>query len=360
MSITKLQDKVFEVTNPVEIDFAIEEIRKFLKNNLSWVSHAFHIAHRFYKKTDKGSFYYPETFVKDLNSKNNSYHRLTPDNDYKGMFFFVLGTGRIKEENTTSFITYPVSIIFSVNLELIDKARLNEYLFTQELIASARKTLRDAKHSFEFGYELKSETKDLKEVYKEFVLDEIEQYNRAPLQCFRFDLELTIEEDCLKNSYCENEKFYVQMSNSFHNPFSPSLQTDIRQRTPEEIEIIWLDNENFSTGIGGLNVYICSERFEVGTEIRTTNNNELLSSLFDGYWLANQSGASGNGILNGQLIEYRYNPSRTSPFGINNPIENAPIPLTFWADTIEPVILKMENSIITEIIPLPMTGFSFE
>ena len=165
------------------------------------------------------------------------------------------------------------------------------------------------------------------------------------------------------------EKTYIQMNATLNNPMIPSIQTDIRTKTPEEILSYWLDNENYSMGIGGLNIYLCGteQRFEVGSVIRTTNTNSLLSSLFNGYYLANQTGASGFGELNGNQIRYRYNPLRRSPYNLNNPqidpiteLPNDPIPFGFWADTVEPVIVKMENSIITEVIPLPMTGFTYE
>ena len=195
MSITNLQNKVFEIENPIEIDFAVNEIRKLLAT-LQWVSNPYHIAQRFYKKTEKGGFYYPETFIKKAGGKYE-YHPLTPDNDYKGMFFFVVGKGvNDYRANELNFLTYPVSIIFSANLKLIEDARLEKYLFTQELIRSARRLLTEGMMNFDFDYKILSETRDLREVYKEFVLDDIEQYNRAPLQCFRIDLSVRVQEDC--------------------------------------------------------------------------------------------------------------------------------------------------------------------
>ena len=195
MSITNLQNKVFEIENPIEIDFAVNEIRKLLAT-LQWVSHPYHIAQRFYKKTEKGGFYYPETFIKKAGGKYE-YHPLTPDNDYKGMFFFVVGKGvNDYRANELNFLTYPVSIVFSANLKLIEDARLEKYLFTQELIRSARRLLTDGMMNFDFDYKILSETRDLREVYKEFVLNDIEQYNRAPLQCFRIDLSVRVQEDC--------------------------------------------------------------------------------------------------------------------------------------------------------------------
>lgn len=195
MSITNLQDKVFEIENPVEIDKAVEDIRVLL-SELYWVSHPFHIAQRFYQRTEKQAYYFPQTYLKKEAGKYE-YHTLTPDNDYKGMFFFMVGKGTDDYyPNEFNYITYPVSIIFSANLALIDDVKLEKYLFTQELIKSARRLLTEKMVNFDFDYRVVSETRDLREVYREFVLDDIEQYNRAPLQCFRIELVVRIQEDC--------------------------------------------------------------------------------------------------------------------------------------------------------------------
>lgn len=194
MSITKLQDVVQDIINPVEVDAACEDIRKHLKDALSWVSHPYHVAQRFLVKRDNRTFFYPETYV--LNGASKKYHRLTPDNDYSGMFFFMVGAGR-HDRDDDGLITYNVAIIFSVNLQKIDPERLNnEYLFTQDLMKDVRKALRSGLLNFDFRYKIALETRDLKEVYREFVLDDLEQYNRAPMQCFRFEINLTIAEDC--------------------------------------------------------------------------------------------------------------------------------------------------------------------
>ena len=199
MSITKSQDKPIVIGTPVEIEFAVNEIRKELAK-LSWITHPYFIAQRFLKVTDGKNMVYPETYCKDPNedSKKYPYHRLTPDNDYKGMFFFLVGTGTNDfKDDTTNFITYNVSIIFSVNLELINFQLLKEGLFTQQLVKEARKKLTTTKMNHDFGYNLKTETRDLQEVFRDFQLKDVQSYNRAPMQCFRFDLDVTIEEDCI-------------------------------------------------------------------------------------------------------------------------------------------------------------------
>lgn len=195
MSKTDLQDKPIIVGTPVEIEFAVNEIRKELEV-LSFIDKPYFIAQRFVRKTNGRTFIYPETYATEKAGSRN-YVRLTPDNDYKGMFFFMVGAERNEfVPNQMNYLNYDVGIIFSVNLELINASKLDEGLFTQELIRAVRRLLTDTMINHEFEYTIKSVTRDLKEVYREFVLDEIEQYNRAPLQCFRFDLQIRIQEDC--------------------------------------------------------------------------------------------------------------------------------------------------------------------
>lgn len=198
MALSNLQNKSFDVVAPVEIDKACERLRSLLSTDLSWISHPFHIAQRFYNEEGGRAFYYPETYCKSAQSDNYSYHRLTPDSAYTGMLFFMVGAGKTDfGAREANYVTYPVSIIFSVNLELINKTRLvNEGLFTQSLIKSARRVLTNGMFNFDFEYKVISETRDLKEVYREFSLNKIEQYNRAPMQCFRIDLSVTIQEEC--------------------------------------------------------------------------------------------------------------------------------------------------------------------
>lgn len=197
MSITKNQNKPIVIGNPVEIEYAVNEIRKVLAT-MDWITHPYFIAQRFTraKGTNQRKFSYPETYA-PTNSDKTGYHRLTPDNDYKGMFFFMVGTGNVAfEPHGESFLTYPVSIIFSANLQLINESYLNQGLFTQELIRDARRLLTKTLILHDFDYTIKSETREIRDVYREFVLDDLEQYNRAPMQCFRLELDVTIDEEC--------------------------------------------------------------------------------------------------------------------------------------------------------------------
>lgn len=198
MSIINQQNKPIVIGTPIEIEKACNDIRLSLAD-LSWVSHPYFIAQRFYEDKNGKGYYYPETYCKGENDLKGKYpyHPLTPDSDYTGMFFFMVGTGRTDfNKGEYNFIKYPVSIIFSCNLELIDRDKLESGLFTQELIKSARRIITDSANIYDFRINSLVEDRDLRRVYREFTLNKLEQYNRAPLQCFRFDLEIEIQEEC--------------------------------------------------------------------------------------------------------------------------------------------------------------------
>lgn len=228
--------------------------------------------------------------------------------------------------------------------------------------------------------DIESLEKGLNNVLKGFDTRNIQKHDIQPYHIFSINGTISYYSSCKNQEYkapiktnesyyyCKNGKTHVVMANALFNAFMPSEQTYIRNYTPEEITSFWLDNEKYVNNIGGLNVIICGEnsRFEVGTRV-ITNSNTLLSSIFDGYYLVNQTGASGFGSINGEDIRYRFNPNRSVPFGFNYPVinpetgeTNPPRPFSFWSDTEEPAIVKMEASMITEVIALPMTGFAYE
>lgn len=196
-----IQNKPIVVGTPVEIDDAVNKLRLDL-SNIPWVTHPYFIAQRFYREQNGKKYLYPETYCvePDVKNKRLPYHRLTPDNDYSGMFFAMVGPGRYDSNqfnsNTQGHVDYKVGFIFSVNLRLIDEVKLNQGLFTRELMRDVRRVLKAKVFSYDFSYTLESEHTDLQEVYQEFILEDLEQYNRAPMQCFRFNLDIKVLEDC--------------------------------------------------------------------------------------------------------------------------------------------------------------------
>lgn len=196
MSITNLQDKPIIIGTPVEIEHAVNEIRKVIKD-IPWLERAYLIAERFQQVAKGGKkYWFPATYA-TAKQGNRDYAAMIPDNDFKGRSFFMVGAGKIEHEtHNENRITYPVGLIVSVNLDLIDSAKLDQGLFTRELMKDVRSLLTKTRMNHLFDYNLINETRDLREVFREFSMENIEDYNTAPMQCFRFDLLITINEDC--------------------------------------------------------------------------------------------------------------------------------------------------------------------
>jgi hypothetical protein len=179
----------------VEVGSAIAKIRTAL-TTIPWLDRAYFIAERFQKTINGRQFWFPETYAPSAPGRRD-YARMTPDNDFKARSFFMVGRGIMQhDDDGENRITYPVSIIVSANLDLIDKAKLDGGLFTDELIRDVRSLLTNKRKSFLFEYSVESETRDLRDVFREFSMDNIEDYNRAPMQSFRFDLSVTVQQDC--------------------------------------------------------------------------------------------------------------------------------------------------------------------
>ena len=195
MSITNLQDKPIIIGTPVEIGSAINKIRTAL-TTIPWLERAYFIAERFQRESNGRKFWFPETYAPTAPGRRD-YTRLTPDNDFKGRSFFMVGRGSMEhDDHGENRITYPVGLIVSVNLDLIDSAKLDGGLFTDELIRDVRTLLTANRMKYLFEYKVETETRDLREVFREFSMENIEDYNRAPMQTFRFDMSITIQQDC--------------------------------------------------------------------------------------------------------------------------------------------------------------------
>lgn len=198
---TKAQERPIVIGTPVEIGAAINALRVDLNNSFDWITHPYFIAQRFVTKEKTNVFLLPEVYapeqIRGTTKTKLNYKQLTPDNDFAGLFFAYIGNGRtLSQDIKENFIQYDVALIFTVNLELIDKDKLAQGLFTRELMSGVRKRLAFTRFNYNFNYDIIQETDDLKTVFREFLIDELEQYNRAPMQCFRFDLKITVQEVC--------------------------------------------------------------------------------------------------------------------------------------------------------------------
>lgn len=195
MSLTNLQDKAITIGTPVEIDHAVNEIRKVIAT-IPWIQRAYFIADRLTKTLDGRRYYFPATYTSG-DDKRIEYFQITPDNDFTGRSFFLVGSGRIDHSDPSqNRMTYPVALIVHANLELIDRVKLENGLFTRELMRDVRTKLTSTRMNHLFEYSLTTETRDIKDVFREFSMDDIEKFNVAPMQSFRIDMSVTVNQDC--------------------------------------------------------------------------------------------------------------------------------------------------------------------
>jgi hypothetical protein len=214
MSLTNLQNPVLpNPTDLVEIDWAIQDLQMKLDSNLPWLSHNYARAYRHLHIQDNIRLYFPEIYI---GGPDHKYYRPTPDNDKSGMCFFVVGkeTPLNYEDHQYNYLQWPVGIVFSVNLELIDDAKVQTELFTQNLIRDVRRILTTKIVGSGYRIVINEVVREFSQVYSEWSLQEKEDYAKSPQQIFRFNLTLTLREDCPLASY---DKCSILTQNISHN-----------------------------------------------------------------------------------------------------------------------------------------------
>jgi hypothetical protein len=192
-----LQEFDITYSTGIEIDRAVENLRTTL-SRIDWISNAYGVAVSKLDATTKRR----NPFVYEGGATKN-YVSAKPDDSKKGTLFFMVGDRQ--NGGDEGILKYHVGIIFSVNLAMIDPIRVESELFTQELIRDVRNVLRRGCIGLGFKIELYKETRGFKEVFKEFLpfedkddthLDESKNANLAPMQQFRFNITLTMFEEC--------------------------------------------------------------------------------------------------------------------------------------------------------------------
>lgn len=183
-----------EIPEPLfatEVDFAIHDIAQNLKFNLEWLPYAYGRAFRHFQ----GDKFYPEVYKGFEN-----YLQARPDNDKKGQCYFVVGKEQIMnfEQTTRHFLKYEIGIVVMVNLKEIEPTSLETELITQNLISEARNVLNHKLVGKPYRINLKSVEREFRDIFREFSFSEKENYLKAPLQAFRINGEIQLEENCQK------------------------------------------------------------------------------------------------------------------------------------------------------------------
>ncbi len=180
-------------TNAIEVDAAILDIQARLNLSLAWLTHGYGKTYRNVDTSRGVTVYFPEIF---LGAKN--YMRITPDNDKTGQSFMLVSDEQINdyEEGYTSFLSYDLGIVFTANLELINKTLLDTDYFQQNLIQEVRRVLGTQLVGGNYKLEINEVVREFSDVYSEFNIEEKRGVSHSPLTHFRFNCSLTLREYC--------------------------------------------------------------------------------------------------------------------------------------------------------------------
>ncbi len=180
----------------IEIDWAVKDLQKVLKDNISWLSHPYGRAYRIDKQGDEKRTVLPEVYVGNTDGKY-SLLPVTPDNDKKGISFFSIGKEKplTKDMVASNYLAWEVGLVFWVNLELINKELSKTEDFTQNLIKDVRRVINRDLLGAGYKVEITTVDREYSEIFKEFTLQE-RRFIVMPFSAFRFNLVITLREGC--------------------------------------------------------------------------------------------------------------------------------------------------------------------
>jgi len=188
-------------TNPVEIDAAILDIKSELETGLIWLTNGYGRAYKNLDITNGERVYFPEIY---LGKQGNSfrYTNITPDNDKTGQCFFFVRRETITEyqQGMFGFLNYDVSLIFSVNMELIQSTLIETEIYQQNLIAQVRDVLTRQILGKNYQITINNIEYLFEDVFRDFNLSEQSTIEKSPLSHFRVNLSIVLPEGCPVNS----------------------------------------------------------------------------------------------------------------------------------------------------------------
>jgi len=170
---------IYTKENPIGIDIPIQNLQKYLYGKLCkiWgISEDEYTSYcRVYRNQTKDG-YIPEFY-----KGNNEYSESLPDDRVSALSFFSMTE---KATNNMGAITQNVALIFSVNIEKLNKNvphRADEEI-RQDVIELVNSRL--------FGFEFLSIETGIKNVFKEYKTEGIKFNDMHPYHCFRLNLKI--------------------------------------------------------------------------------------------------------------------------------------------------------------------------
>jgi len=180
------------------IDAVVADLSTHLDFELSWMTNGLGRAYRKNKTRSNGTSQYLPMVYLGTNFANDFFNA-TPDNDKQGQSFILVGDATHTQYQTGFYgeLEYPISIIFSANLDTIDSALLATEDFTEHLMEDVREALVRDLIGKAYRLQITNETREFDDVYSEFDIG-TGGTNKPflPMTYFRFDCTLTVREDC--------------------------------------------------------------------------------------------------------------------------------------------------------------------
>lgn len=185
------------------IDAHVLDLQTLLDTNLAWLTNGMGRAYTFSKVRSNGvTQFLPQIY---LGTAQHNYFAATQDNDKKGQNFISVGdpTYLLQDVGKYGRLQYPISIVFSANLKLVDETLLLTEDFTEHLMEDVRDALKRETLGKSYQIEILDESRDFNTVWSGWDLDISagkgnKQY--LPMTYFRFDCTISFYEDCAGSS----------------------------------------------------------------------------------------------------------------------------------------------------------------
>lgn len=178
--------------NPVFIDAAIAEIQAKL-GTLSWLTHSFG---RSYAKVEMSSG--EERIAPFVYKSQAEYLPVEFNDNLQAQSFFEVGnqTPINYEPNQKNFYEVPIGVIFWANLKKIDSVKGDSYYFAEQLKEDVRLLLTNMLPKVS-QFEIEEIIEDQDEIFDEYTFEQKQkQYFSYPYVAFKFELLLTLQDDC--------------------------------------------------------------------------------------------------------------------------------------------------------------------
>lgn len=179
--------------NPIFVDYSIAELQT-LVGSITWLTHSFG---RSYTKEEMRSGYLTkQPFVYKGSSE---YLPVQFNDNLQAQSFFEVGSQTIVgefDQFTVNYYEVPLGLIVWANLKKIDGTKGANYYFAEQLKKDVRDKLRNAM-LVGGRIVIKSIDENIDNIFSNYTFEQIDrQYFSYPYVAFKFNLELTIEEEC--------------------------------------------------------------------------------------------------------------------------------------------------------------------